>query len=105
MALPSRLVRQDFLISIMSNPRDTFGHALQRACDSSFVSSTRYAVNHVQLDGKQGRIVATDGRQVLVQSGFKFPWDEQVLIPRRTAFGCKELPSSEAVLIGNSYAN
>jgi hypothetical protein len=76
--------------------------ALHHAMETADAEATRYATNYVQLDGNQGRIVATDGRHVLVQSGFTFPWNDQVLIPRRTAFGCKELSSNEPVLIGKS---
>jgi hypothetical protein len=76
--------------------------ALHHAVETADAEATRYATNYVQLDSNQGRIVATDGRQVLVQDGFEFPWDEQVLIPRRTVFACKELANNEPVLIGRS---
>lgn len=35
--------------------------------------------------------MATDGRQVLVQGGFRFPWPDSVLIPASRLFACREL--------------
>jgi hypothetical protein len=76
--------------------------ALHDAMQTAEADAVRYCLNHIQLDGAQGRMVATDGRNVLVQSGFAFPWDGQVLIPQRTVFGCKEMSGNESVLIGKS---
>jgi hypothetical protein len=44
--------------------------------------------------------VGTDGRQLLVQGGFSFPWDEDLLVPALPAFGCRELPRDEPVSLG-----
>ena len=49
------------------------------------------ALTHLQLRGASGTIVATDGRHLLTQSGFPFPWQEDVLVPASTVFGCKEV--------------
>ncbi|MCH7725294.1 MAG: hypothetical protein IH991_02255 [Planctomycetes bacterium] len=76
--------------------------ALHDAMETADADAVRYSLNHIQLDGSQGRIVATDGRQVLVQGGCEFPWSDQLLVPRRTVFGCKELLRIEPVLIGKS---
>jgi hypothetical protein len=76
--------------------------ALHHAMEIADPDAVRYSLNHVQIDGAKGRIVATDGRNILVQDGFEVPWDDQLLIPRRTAFGCKELASNESVVIGKS---
>jgi hypothetical protein len=62
----------------------------------------RYAVDHIQLRGKTGEIVATDGRQLLVQSGFEFPWQQNLLVPRNLVFGCGELSADAPVLVGNT---
>jgi hypothetical protein len=45
-------------------------------------------------------VVATDGKQLLVQTGYRFPWPEELLIARTAAFGCKELPQGEPVYVG-----
>ena len=39
--------------------------------------STRYALHCLQLQGSRDQIVATDGRQLLVRTGFRFPWAER----------------------------
>ena len=39
-------------------------------------------MNQIQLRGKAGQIVATDGKQLLLQGGFQFPWDDNILVPR-----------------------
>jgi len=44
--------------------------------------------------------VATDGRHILFQEGFQFPWQDSVLLPRTTFFGCKEWPQGEPIQIG-----
>jgi hypothetical protein len=49
---------------------------------------------------RDGLLVGTDGRQLLVQGGFSFPWDEDLLVPALPAFGCRELPRDESVSLG-----
>lgn len=51
--------------------------------------AVRYATDKVQLRG-DGAIAATDGGQLLWQSGFRFPWKEDVLVPHVKVFGCSD---------------
>jgi len=46
--------------------------------------------------------VATDGRQALVQGGFNFPWDEDLLITASKVFGSNQLPNDEPVFVGRA---
>ncbi|HEX3658047.1 MAG TPA: hypothetical protein VHV55_19825 [Pirellulales bacterium] len=62
----------------------------------------RYALDHLQLRGSVGQIVATDGRQVLRQGGFSFPWADDLLVPALGVFSCKELPQDEPVSVGKT---
>jgi hypothetical protein len=62
----------------------------------------RYALNHLQLRGKTGEVVATDGRQLLVQSGFHFPWDEDLLVPASPLFSCREILQDVPVEVGRT---
>ena len=62
--------------------------------------ATRLALNCVQLRPDGGRIAATDSHQLLVQSGFAFPGSEDLLIPRTTLFGSRELPTDQPVEFG-----
>lgn len=61
----------------------------------------RYALTHVRLRGESGTIVGTDGRHLLSQSGFVFPWKDDVLVPASSVFGSKEL-QGQAVDIGRT---
>jgi hypothetical protein len=80
----------------------TLRQALHHAMLTSEREAIRYAVDHIQLRGQNGEIVATDGRQLLAQSGFKLPWEEDVLLPRNLVFGCSELPADAPVLLGKA---
>ena len=55
----------------------------------------------MQLSGA-GEIAATDGHQLLVQTGFTFPWKDDLLIPRAKFLGSSELPSDQPVSVGRS---
>ncbi len=59
-------------------------------------------MTRIQLRGKAGQIVATDGRQLLVQGGFSFPWNDSILIPRVPAFGARELSDQVEVGVGRT---
>ena len=77
-------------------------HALADAVDSCDPDSARFALGHLQLRGPQGSIGATDGRQLLVQSGFTFPWDGDLLIPRSRVFASAELAGDRPVQVGQA---
>ena len=76
--------------------------ALRDASETTDPESARYALGCVQLQGASGRLVATDGRQLLVETGFQLPWDEDVLVPKSRIFGCRELSQDEPVRIGKT---
>lgn len=61
----------------------------------------RYALNTVQLQGKTGKMIATDTRQAIVLSGgFKFPWQEDVLISYADVFNFADFPRDAQVEVG-----
>jgi hypothetical protein len=74
--------------------------ALRDAGTATDKSSSRYALNCVCLRGKLGRLDATDGRHILSQSGFDFPWEDELLVPAVGVLGCRELERSEPVTVG-----
>lgn len=80
----------------------TFFSALQEAARTTQTESPRYATHCIQLRGRAGQVVATDGKQLLLQEGFNFPWKEDVLIPALAVFGCKELEGATPIEIGRS---
>lgn len=64
--------------------------------------SSRYALGCVQLRGRQGVLAATDGRQLLKQSGYAFPFEDEVLVPGTKVFASKELNNGEPVHVGRT---
>jgi hypothetical protein len=76
--------------------------ALDDACRTTDPDSVRFALGCVQLRGGTGKIAATDGRQLLVQSGFTFPWQDDIVVPTSKVFGSKGLPHDEPVLVGRT---
>jgi hypothetical protein len=78
--------------------------ALAEASATASDDNTRYALSCLQLRarGEDHQVVATDGRQLLVQSGFRFPWSGDVLIRRSPVFACRELPHAEPLALGKT---
>ncbi len=74
--------------------------ALDDAMQTASKDSVRLSTNKIQLRGRAGVISATDGRQLLWSSGFRFPFTDDLLVPRVTVFGCRELTGD--VRIGNT---
>jgi hypothetical protein len=79
---------------------DDFLAALAEAARTAGREPARLAVSRVQLRGKAGEVVATDGRQLLIQAGFPLPWPDDVLVPRVPAFGLRELGAATPVRLG-----
>ncbi len=76
--------------------------ALADATATTDAESSRYALCCIQLSGPAGKIVATDGRQLLVQRGFEFPWEEELLVPGSRVFGSAQLAADSPVLVGKT---
>jgi hypothetical protein len=56
----------------------------------------------VLLRGPAGPVVGTDGRQLLIQSGFSFPWQGDMLVPRLAVWGCPELAGEGPPSVGRT---
>jgi hypothetical protein len=78
-----------------------FLRALDDAARAASRGDLRYALSMLQLRGN-GSVVATDGRQLLVQAGFPFPWTEDLLVPRVCCFGCPEFRREAEVSVGRA---
>ena len=76
--------------------------AMAEAVDTTDSESTRHALGCIRLRGSDGQIAATDRYQILTQSGFPFPWDDDVLVPATKAFGTKAFRDAANVSIGRS---
>jgi hypothetical protein len=84
-----------------SNPAELLD-ALAEATETGTPDSTRYALDMIQLQGSRGQIVATDGRQLLVRSGYRFGWPDDLLIKGRPIFACRALPRDQPVEVGRT---
>jgi hypothetical protein len=84
-----------------SNPRELLS-ALAEATDTCSPDALRYALDCVELQGGRGAVVATDGRQLLVRSGFNFGWEGNVLIRGSPIFGCRVLQRDQPIEIGKT---
>jgi hypothetical protein len=71
--------------------------ALGEAARTTAKEVVRYALVRVQLRGRDGQVVATDGKQLLVLGGFTFPWADDVLVPRLPVFGTRDVSFEEPV--------
>jgi len=78
-----------------------FLKALDHASHVTDRAPMRYATNQIQLK-PPGDIAATDGRHLLVQSGFAFPWTDSLLIPATSAFGFRGLPIDAPTALGKT---
>jgi hypothetical protein len=79
-----------------------FLSAMADAVATTDKESTRYALDCIRLRGSDGQIAATDRAQALVQSGFTFPWTDEILVAVSDAFSSREFATADAVLIGRS---
>jgi hypothetical protein len=62
----------------------------------------RYALDCIALRGKSGDVVGTNGRHLLRAGGFRFPWDDVVLVPACRVFSSKEFAGAEGFLVGRT---
>lgn len=76
--------------------------ALKDAMETTEQDARRYALNCVQLRGRDGCLTATDGGQILKQSGFTFPWQDDLLLQRSSVFANRDLPADQPVEIGKT---
>lgn len=76
--------------------------AIAAASETTDAESSRYALGCIQFQGSSGSLIATDGRQLLVQRGYEFPWQEDVLAPGSNIFACADLPRDEPVCVGKT---
>jgi hypothetical protein len=72
------------------------------AVATSDAQSSRYALGCLHLRGALGRVEATDGRQVLVQSGHHFGFDDDVLVPASKLLGGADMGAVDEVTVGRT---
>jgi hypothetical protein len=87
---------------MMAENDGSLWQALAAAMETTEPTPIRLATDCVQVRGNGGQIIATDGRQLLVQAGFSLPWEDDLLVPRTGLFTCRDLPSDGPLHIGRS---
>jgi hypothetical protein len=76
--------------------------ALAEASEICTADSARYALDCIQLRGNLHGLIATDGCQLLVRSGFNLPWDGDLLIRASPVFACKAFPRDQPIQIART---
>jgi hypothetical protein len=76
--------------------------AFRDAAPCTDPTSSRYALGCIQLRGNSGQIAVTDGRQLLLQAGFNFGFESEILVHSTEVFSCAELPQDQPVQIGKT---
>ena len=76
--------------------------ALHECGRSAARDSGRFALSKVQLQGRAGRVISTDGKVALLYNGFKFGFTDDFLVPALTVFGAKPLSRVTEVKIGRT---
>lgn len=59
-----------------------------------------HALTMVLLRGRDGSVVGTDGRQLLVQNGTPLPWKDDLLLPALPVYGGREWRGQRQVRLG-----
>ena len=67
--------------------------------------ATRFALDRVQVRGRAGQVVGTDGRQALLWGGFRLPFADDVLVPAVPVFGAPELAGQPDVRVGRTASH
>jgi hypothetical protein len=79
-----------------------FLRTLDDAMQTASRDSIRHATHRVQFRGDSGQLIATDGKQLLIQSKIALPFKEDIVVSRILAFGSKALPQDKPVQIGRT---
>ncbi|MFL5327625.1 MAG: hypothetical protein ACJ8C4_01815 [Gemmataceae bacterium] len=74
--------------------------AVDEASRTAATDSVRFALQRIQLNGKSGKVVDTDSKQLFIAGGFDFGFQDDVLIPRFGAFNQIELSEANLVEVG-----
>lgn len=76
--------------------------ALHKCGRSSARDNGRFALSKVQIHGKSGRVIGTDGKAALLWGRFTFGFYDSVLVPALPVFGSKPLGKATELKIGRT---
>ena len=80
----------------------SFLAALHECGRTTAGESTRFALTHIQVRGRAGQVIGTDGAVALIRGGFDLPFADECLVPAVRAFGRKELAARVDVRVGRT---
>ena len=80
---------------------ESFLQSLHECGRSTADHSVRFECTRIQVRGQDGQLIGTDTKIALVCSGFKFPFEENLLIPALPLFGLPALHAQD-VRIGRT---
>ncbi len=86
----------------LSAARAQFLTALHECGRTAAKESGRFALSKVQLQGKHGRVVGTDGKVAIIWKDFTFTFVDDVLVPALSVFGSKPLARIKDVKLGRT---
>ena len=76
--------------------------AFTAASDTADPNSARYALGNVRFRGDDGSLASSDGKQLLRQTGYNFPWKGDVLVAHSKVLASRGLPDDQPVLVGKT---
>jgi hypothetical protein len=74
--------------------------ALVEAARTAALDTSRLGLTRMQLRGKRGQAVGTDGKQLYLHGGLTLPWEEDVLVAAAPLVACRELAQAGEAAIG-----
>jgi hypothetical protein len=79
-----------------------FLDAMHEAGRTTGNANDRYAFDRIQLKGRSGEVIATDGKQAYLHGGFRLPYKEELLVPALPIFGSVELRKETEIAVGRT---
>ncbi len=76
--------------------------AMAEAYRTTTKEESRFAMNCIRLRGAEGQIAATDTHQALIQTGFQFPWSDEILVMSSRALESPDFVHARHVEIGRT---
>lgn len=79
-----------------------FAAALDACGRAAARADGRFALSKVQVRGRSGRVVGTDGKAAVLWGGFALPFADDILVPALPVFGAKPVARGPDVRVGRA---
>jgi hypothetical protein len=74
--------------------------ALVEAARTAALDTGRLGLTRLQLRGKKGQVVGTEGRQLSLHGGLPLPWEEHLLVAATPLLACREVAHAGDTAVG-----